>query len=151
MMFFSRKLRKLFVGLLSIAALVSYQVQADSQIVTEVAGTTLSPEGQVVAKKIKRVFYDAPEMLYVANCESRGLIHREGGTLVKNQSGTSAQGVFQVLMRIHKPEMRKMGLSPNNTEDYLTYVRHLYDTYGMSPWADSKKCWRKYAHTQSRG
>jgi hypothetical protein len=104
-----------------------------------------------MAQKIKRVFSDAPYMLDVANCESTGLIHREKGSLIKNRQGSSAQGVFQVLMSRHRAEMQKMGLDPNNTEDYLEYVRHLYDTFGLKPWAESKKCWQKQIRPQRRG
>jgi hypothetical protein len=151
MLFFSSKLRLYCANLLGLCLLVSFPTKADSQKITEVAGVSLTPQGQVVAQKIKRVFYDAPHMLYVANCESTGLIHREKGNLIKNQSGSSAQGVFQVLMRIHRPEMHKMGLNPNDTEDYLAYVRHLYDTSGLRPWTESKKCWQKQIRQQLRG
>jgi uncharacterized protein YfbU (UPF0304 family) len=46
-------------------------------------------------------------------------------------------------MRVHGPEMKKMGLDPNNDDDYMEYVRHLVDEQGLAPWAESKSCWKR--------
>lgn len=78
-------------------------------------------------------------MRAVALCESR-LMHRVDGKLVQN-SGT-ASGAFQVLMSVHKKEMLRMGLDPNNDSDYMEYVRYLYDTEGLQPWSESRHCWK---------
>lgn len=151
MLFFSsKKFRKLFTGLLSTTALIGFQVQANPQTINEVAGVILTPQGQVIAKEIQRVFSDVPEMLYVANCESRGLVHREGGQLIVSSADGLGEGVFQVQMPVHRAEMKRMGLKPNILTDYFMYVRHLYDTSGLRPWASSKKCWQRYANTQIR-
>jgi len=118
-----------------------------AQKVTEVvAGTKLSPQGQRIAAEIERVFHDAPYMVYVANCESRGLIHYDStGKLRPNQEGkSSAGGVFQVLLKLHAEEMDKYKLNPQQLADYLTFVRILYDRYGLSPWQASKKCWGRH-------
>jgi hypothetical protein len=56
-------------------------------------------------------------MFAVAKCESQGLHRNPDGTLVANPK-SSARGVFQVLMRVHKPEMLRLGLDPNDDEDY---------------------------------
>ncbi len=96
-----------------------------------------------VAGLIREHFPDNYQtMLAIARCESTGLIHRDtDGTLLRNQSGSSAQGVFQVLMSVHRSEMTRLGLDPDNDEDYMTYVRYLYDHQGLSPWAESRHCW----------
>ena len=108
-------------------------------------------EGKQIAEKIRELFPDAPYMVYVANCESSGLVHRENGQLIQNRDGSTAKGVFQVLMRVHEPEMKKMGLNPNRTDQYLAYVRHLYDERGLSPWAASSHCWKKHYRLIKRG
>jgi len=79
-------------------------------------------------------------MKAIAHCESGGKHRNPDGTLVAN-AGT-ARGAFQLLMRIHAPEMKRLGLDPNNDDDYMTYVRRLYDAQGLAPWADSKRCWK---------
>jgi hypothetical protein len=147
MLFFSNKLRLFCASLLLICLLFSPQVHADSQKITEVAGVSLSPQGQQVAKIIKQVFYDAPQMIYVANCESTGLIHRENEKLIISRADGIGAGVFQLQMTVHKQDMEKKGLNPNIFSEYLEFVRHLYDKNGMRPWASSKKCWKKQGNT----
>jgi hypothetical protein len=116
--------------------------QAQAEKIPEVTGFERSPERSDLARQIKAVFADAPLMVQVAKCES-GLVHRENGVLFQNSDGSSARGVFQVLMRVHKTQMHKMGLNPEHIDQYLTYVRHLYDQQGLKPWQASKHCWKE--------
>jgi hypothetical protein len=112
---------------------------------TVVAGVQLSSHGQHMYRRIRRLFPDAPYMVYVANCESTGLVHRStDGRLRPNLEGGSARGVFQVLMRVHRAEFERRGLNPNRDDDYFQYVRFLYDTYGLKPWAASRSCWEPH-------
>jgi hypothetical protein len=129
-----------------------------AQKVTEVAGTKLSPQGQFIAAEIERTFPDAPYMVYVANCESRGLIHFDhtGRPRPNSEGKSSAGGVFQVLLKLHAEEMDKYKLNPQQLADYLTFVRILYDRYGLNPWKSSQACWDKHyrrlaTHRQPRG
>ena len=108
-------------------------------------------EGRQMAEKIRTWFPDAPHMVYVANCESTGLIHHENGRLIRGRVDGLDEGVFQVRMPVHRAEMRRMGLNPNNLDHYFGYVRHLYDTFGLRPWKSSQRCWSKYHRTQPRG
>lgn len=86
---------------------------------------------------------EARLMRAIARCES-GLVHRDAsGELLPNAEGSTARGLFQVLMSVHYDEMRRMGLDPNNDDDYMTYVRHLYETQGTAPWRPSRSCWRQ--------
>ena len=143
-MFFIRKW-SLIVCLFSLACIAS-AAQAGTQTVTKLAGLNLSAQGKYIASKIQQVFPDAPIMLYVANCESTGLIHREpDGSLLPNSGGGTAKGVFQVLMRVHEKEFRRLGLDPNNDADYFKYVRILYDQGKTGPWQESKRCWRNHS------
>lgn len=84
-------------------------------------------------------------MAAIAHCESTMRHRTPSGRLLPNESGSSARGAFQVLMRVHEPEMRRMGLNPNNDNDYMKYVRHLYEQYGTRPWNPSKDCWARRA------
>jgi len=108
-----------------------------------IADESLATEGKSVEKLIAEHFPDNfKTMRAIATCES-GLVHRENGKLLPNKEGSSARGSFQVLMSLHGPEMKKMGLDPNNDDDYMTYVRHLKENFGLSPWAESKSCWKR--------
>ncbi len=120
-------------------------LSADTQTVTKLAGLNLSAEGRKIAEKIQQVFPDAPIMLFVANCESAGLVHREpDGSLKRNETGGSARGVFQVLMGLHDEELQRRGLNPHYDADYFRFVRILYDQGKLQPWAESSACWKQY-------
>ena len=110
-----------------------------------IAGESLAADGKEVEQMIAQFFPEEHKtMVAIASCESTGLVHREAdGTLIQNKEGGSARGVFQVLMRIHEPEMKRQGLDPNNDDDYMTYVRYLKDNFGLTPWAESKNCWKR--------
>jgi hypothetical protein len=123
-------------------------VQAEK--IPEVPGVKFSSEKIDLAHQIRAVFADAPIMMRVAMCES-GIVHRENGELKRNKQGSSARGMFQVMMYYHEPEMRRMGLNPNRIDEYLIYVRYLFDKQGLKPWAESKPCWGKYRTTPPRG
>jgi hypothetical protein len=143
-----------FLSALFLSLALLTPISSIAQKVTEVAGTRLSIQGQLIAAEIERRFPDAPYMVYVANCESRGLIHYDHtGRLRPNSEGkSSAGGVFQVLLRRHAKEMDKHDLDPEQLADYLTFVRLLYDRYGLSPWKASQACWGKhYRRLQPRG
>jgi hypothetical protein len=111
--------------------------------IPEVPGVKLSPEKLDLARQIRALFPDAPIMVRVAMCESE-LIHKKDGELLRNSHGSSARGAFQVLMRYHGPQMKKLGLDPYRTDEYLAYVRVLYDQQKLAPWAESRYCWNKY-------
>lgn len=122
---------------------------AQAEKIPEVPGVKLSPEKLDLVRQIRAIFPDAPIMVRVAMCESE-FIHKKDGELHRNKSGSSARGAFQVLMRVHGPEMKKMGLDPYRTDEYLAYVRFLYDQQKLAPWAETRYCWGKH-HTPPRG
>lgn len=85
-------------------------------------------------------------MLAIASCESTGLIHwLPDGTLRPHDAGaSSAAGVFQVLLGLHRDEIQSLGLDMSNPDDYFTFVRHLHDRNSnpFSDWNASRHCWQ---------
>ena len=82
-------------------------------------------------------------MLAIASCESTGLQHwNPDGSLVKNP-GSSAEGFMQVLLKLHRPEIKAMGLDMQDLDDYLKFVYWLYarPPSRFSDWTPSKHCW----------
>ncbi len=113
---------------------------AQAEKIPEVPGVKLSPEKLDKARQIRALFPDAPIMVRVAMCES-GLVHMENGDLKRGYADGLDVGVFQVRLPAHGQEMRRRGLSPYRLDEYLAYVRHLFDTQGLKPWKSSRKCW----------
>ncbi len=109
--------------------------------IPEVPGVKLSPEKLDLARQIRALFPDAPIMVRVAMCES-GLVHMENGDLKRGYADGLDAGVFQVRLPVHGREMHRLGLSPYRLDEYLVYVRHLFDTQGLKPWESSRRrCW----------
>jgi len=95
-----------------------------------------------VRAEVEDHFKDAPEMVAVAECESRfRQYHPETGEPLPNQQGSSAIGVFQIMRSYHKEPARAMGYDIETLEGQLGYAEYLYDTQGLRPWEASRGCW----------
>ena len=129
------RLRSTFVATL---ITISLGLAAQSAAAKETQATTGESVIIVIAEHFPTNF---KTMKAIAKCES-GLVHRVNGKLLPNREGSPARGVFQVLMSVHGPEMERLGLDPNNDDDYMTYVKYLVDNFGLTPWAESKDCWQ---------
>ncbi len=109
----------------------------------------LKTEEKEVIRKVINTFPEDPAMLWVAYCEST-LTHRKGRDLLKNSSGSSAVGAFQILYSVHKKDLQNMKLRITNDSDYFEFARYLYDARGRQPWTTSKNCWKKHAQRIAR-
>lgn len=90
-----------------------------------------------VKEKVEQVFFDAPEMVRIAGCES-GYRHLkpDGEVLV---SPTGDYGVMQINAASHQKRMEELGLDIRDIDDNLAYARKLYDEQGSSPWVCARK------------
>jgi len=88
-----------------------------------------------------------PTMLAIAYCETRArpFVHWEpDGSLRPNLGGnSSAAGALQVLLYLHRDAIAAQELDMRDIDDYMQFVRYLYDTggYPFSPWEESRHCW----------
>ena len=105
---------------------------------------TISNQSDLMIKWLKSTFPEAPYMIYIANCESTGLVHRTNGKLLPNASGGSDRGVLQIHMDTHGTEIRKRGLNIEKNQDYFAFARILFDQSGINPWNSSKHCWKEH-------
>lgn len=92
-------------------------------------------------ERIVRAYYeDVPILAEVARCESRFRHYTENGVL-RNEQGSSATGVMQLMASYHEEEAQKRGWSIRDLEGNLAYARWLYDREGLRPWEASRYCW----------
>lgn len=108
--------------------------------------TNQTAQTAYVKQKIRQYFpRRAAVMLAIANCESTGYVHwLPDGTLRPNSAGgSSAAGVFQVTLYLHRKDIKRMGLNMNNIDDYMRFVKYLADRNGgrLSDWNASRHCW----------
>jgi hypothetical protein len=95
---------------------------------------------------VREVFADVPVMIEVAKCESHLKHFDENRKVIKNRSGSSAVGVFQIMASIHAEDAKNMGHDIMTIEGNVDYARHLYETSGTKPWEADKSssaCWGK--------
>lgn len=102
-------------------------------------------QARFIRSKIKEHFPDRyRDVLAIAECESAGLIHwGHDGSLLQNEKGeSSAAGVLQVLLKLHRPDYEELNLNMEDIDDYLTFVRQLIERRGgYGDWAASEYCW----------
>jgi hypothetical protein len=103
---------------------------------------TANPPKQVVVAKIQAAFPDAPIMVAVADCES-GLLHYDNGLPRKNEKGSSATGLFQIMSSLHRADAKRLGYDIDTLEGNIAYARVLYKRRGTADWNPSKACWSK--------
>ncbi len=104
------------------------------------------PAAQTVEEYVREYFDDIPVMIEIARCESRFRQFDKNGDVLKNEAGSSAIGMFQIMASIHQPVAKKLGLDLYTIQGNAAYARYLYDKQGTKPWeADpaSKGCWGK--------
>ena len=133
--------------LVLLAAIVTLTTPAEADSRYDHLYANRAEQSRFIKEKIEEYFPENyPTMIAIASCESTNLIHWQAdGDLLPNSTGaSSAAGVFQVLLQLHGPDIRRMGLDvENNIDDYMTFVRWLYDRppSRLSDWKASRDCW----------
>lgn len=95
----------------------------------------------VVREKVEEYFADLPVMVEIARCESRFRQYDEDGTVLKNEQGSSATGVLQIMASYHRKAASRLGYDIDTLEGNLAYGRHLYEQNGTRDWNASRYCW----------
>ena len=102
-------------------------------------------QARLMRELIRRTFPNRHRtMLAIANCESTGLKHwtKDGRLRPNSEGASSAGGVFQILQKTHRPEMRRLGLDPHDPRQYLQFARHLVERRpSLADWNASRGCW----------
>ena len=65
------------------------------------------PAAQSVEQYVREYFKDAPVMAEIARCESRFRQYDSAGRVLRNEQGSSAMGVFQIMASIHAASAKK--------------------------------------------
>jgi hypothetical protein len=105
------------------------------------------PAAQSVEQYVREYFKDAPVMAEIARCESRFRQYDSAGRVLRNEQGSSAMGVFQIMASIHAASAKKnLGFDIYTLEGNAAYARYLYERSGTRDWNASKACWGKSQH-----
>jgi len=96
-----------------------------------------------VEEYVKNYFSDIPIMIEIAKCESRFRQHNENGEVLRGEKNDLDRGVMQINEFFHNENSEKLGYDILTIEGNTSYARHLFEKYGVRPWASSAKCWGK--------
>ena len=83
---------------------------------------------------VETVFYDAPEMVAIIDCESNFVHYQNDGTVLRGRVHQYDTGATQINLAVHADRLRQLGLDAEKLEDNLTFARLLYDEEGSTPW-----------------
>lgn len=119
----------------------------DTSILTD----PVAQDAFVRAKMREHIGYD-PLLEIIAACETTGTTHRiahwnPDGSLVKNPT-SSASGAAQVLLYFHRDWIAAEGRNMQDIDDYMQFVRTLFERQGYGAWNESRSCWGRYRHEQ---
>lgn len=117
------------------ALLVSSNASASKQ-------SSVNKHVSTVEKTVRIAFAKTPVLIAIAKCESRFRHYDENGRPLRNEGGSSAVGVMQIMYSVHHKSARRLGLNINTIEGNLEYAKYLYRNEGTRPWNASKHCWR---------
>jgi len=81
-------------------------------------------------------------MVKIAKCESSFRQFKKDGTLLYNEKGSSAVGVFQIMESYHLEKAKELGLDIHTTIGNIAFALYLYQNEGTTPWAASSFCWK---------
>ena len=90
---------------------------------------------------MRSYYRDIPILVEVARCESHFRQYDATGVVLKNNQGSSALGVMQIMASYHEQAAKELGWSIRDLEGNLAYARWLYEREGLRPWEASRYCW----------
>lgn len=94
-----------------------------------------------VRDKVLEVFADVPEMIAIAECESKFRQFADSGAPLYGGWGGGMVGVFQFYENVHGGDAVRLGYDLTTAEGNIGYAHHLYNLQGLRPWASSEFCW----------
>jgi hypothetical protein len=113
---------------------------------TKKTDTSSAPKRVVVRveDKVREFFYDIPELVYVAKCESQFRQHTPDGQVLRGRVNSLDVGVMQINEYYHKEESKKRGFDIYTLNGNMAYAKWLYEKEGLTPWLSSSPCWGKH-------
>ena len=83
------------------------------------------------------------QAMSIALCESGARQFDWYGDVIRNQQGSSAVGMFQIMASLHEQHARLMGIDIYTVSGNAQMARFLYDQSGWAPWGSSRHCWQR--------
>jgi hypothetical protein len=113
------------------------------------AGFILAPQSaeaktvsvKTVEESVRDYFRDMPVMIEIARCESKFRQFNADGSVLFGGAGGGMVGVFQFYDSIHRAAAAALGFDILTLEGNLGYAKHVYATFGTTPWNSAKSCW----------
>lgn len=75
----------------------------------------------------------------IARCESGNRQFKENGDVLVSR--TNDVGRYQINLKAHGANAKKLGIDIYSEEGNETYALYLYNRDGLKPWKNSARCW----------
>lgn len=85
------------------------------------------------------MFWDAPEMVAIINCESGFVHYKPDGTVLRGRVTPKDTGVAQINKDFHEAQADKLGFDLESVDGNLGMARHIYDNGGSRQWVCHKQ------------
>lgn len=94
-----------------------------------------------VRRFVTDYFSDIPQLVKVAQCESRYRQLNKSGAVLRGEKNRYDVGVMQINELYHAEDATEMGLDIYTLDGNVAFARQLYEKFGDKPWKSSSKCW----------
>ncbi len=118
-------------GLLSLILLCPIRISANTASEEITSPNLLSPAE--IEVMVRNFFSDIPEMISIAQCESRFRQYNDKGEVLRGSN--LYIGIFQFDEKIHAKKALDLGMDIYTIEGNLEYAKYLYQQAGLRPWA----------------
>lgn len=113
-------------------------------VISLVPALAFAASNDTVEMTIRAQFAAHPEMIAIADCESRFRQFDDSGNVLDGGSGGMV-GIYQVNASVHRAFAKSLGFDIDTIEGNILYANYLYQKEGTAPWLDSFPCWSKSA------
>lgn len=97
-----------------------------------------------VEGEVRAYFKDEPILVEIARCESEFRHWEAPGVVLKNNQGSSATGVMQIMASVHEKDANVLGYDLEDLHGNMAYAKWLYEKQGTKPWEASRYCWGEH-------
>lgn len=84
------------------------------------------------------MFHDAPEMLFVLDCESSLTHYKEDGTVLRGRV-TPDVGVSQISLEYNGKQAEALGYDVEDIYDNFAFARVIFEEQGINAWTCHNK------------
>lgn len=116
---------------------------AVAQMSLLVISSQIAPQIAYAATQVPKNDSTPQILRNIALCESGDNQFNQDGSVLRGKVNSDDIGRFQVNLKYHDANAKKMGLDLMSLEGNTEYAEYLFRKNGTKDWLASEKCWNK--------